>query len=215
MKADCFGPVWSPDGSRIAFVSARALDGSDATDPNDTSNIWVMNADGSGLTPVTRLTAAGAASTAPVWSPGGSKLAFESSGALDASDNPNTNITVNIWIMNADGTGLAALTSSPPPARAVTTRLGRQPGRRLYSTDDARSTEVIRRTPRATFRSSTPMVPAAFRCNQKYRRDTQTVNIAVAPLGARAKISPDCRVGVNYLPAVDFTIVVNPPIKYL
>lgn len=110
MKADCFGPVWSPDGSRIAFVSARALDGSDATDPNDTSNIWVMNADGSGLTPVTRLTAAGAASTAPVWSPGGSKLAFESSGALDASDNPNTNITVNIWIMNADGTGLAALT---------------------------------------------------------------------------------------------------------
>lgn len=109
-NADCSSPVWSPDGSRIAFVSARALDGSDATDPNDTSNIWVMNADGSGLTPMTRLTVVGAASTTPVWSPDGSKLAFESSGALDGSDNPNINMTVNIWIMNANGTDLAALT---------------------------------------------------------------------------------------------------------
>jgi Tol biopolymer transport system component len=109
-NADCSEPVWSPDGSRLAFVSARALDGSDATDPNNTSNIWLMNADGSGLTPMTRLTAAGAASTAPVWSLDGSKLAFESSGDLDGSDNPNTNMTVNIWIMDADGTGVTPLT---------------------------------------------------------------------------------------------------------
>jgi len=109
-NAGCSNPIWSPDGSRVAFVSARALDGSDANDANNTSNIWVMNPDGSGLMPITRLTAPGAGSTSPVWSPDGSKMAFESSGALDGSDASNTNITSNIWVMNADGTGITALT---------------------------------------------------------------------------------------------------------
>ena len=50
------GPSWSPDGSRIAFVSAR--DGN--------PEIYVMNADGSGLT---RLTDNPALDIGPVWSP--------------------------------------------------------------------------------------------------------------------------------------------------
>ena len=44
--AGAFEPIWSPDGRKIAFVSARALDGSDAAIA--AANVWIMNADGTG-----------------------------------------------------------------------------------------------------------------------------------------------------------------------
>jgi Tol biopolymer transport system component len=103
-------PRWSPDGSEVAFSSSRALDGSDAVSINGTFNIWVMKADGTGVTPVTKLTAAGADCGAASWSPDGTKLAFECARSLDGSDATNANMTVNIWIVNADGTGAIPLT---------------------------------------------------------------------------------------------------------
>jgi Tol biopolymer transport system component len=103
--------AWSPDGSKIAFSSSRALDGSDAFNaPNGTENIWIVNADGSGATPITKFTTSGADSFAPVWSPGGRKIAFGSTRALDGSDAANANRTSNIWVMNADGSGATPLT---------------------------------------------------------------------------------------------------------
>ena len=110
--ADSFSPVWSPDGSKIAFLSTRALDGSDASNTNSTTNIWVMNADGSGATAVTRMITTGVFTIRSllVWSPDGSKITFESPRALDGSDAANTNSTANIWVVNADGSGAAALT---------------------------------------------------------------------------------------------------------
>jgi Tol biopolymer transport system component len=102
--------VWSPDASKIAFESQRALDGSDATSLHSIFNVWVMNADGSGAAPLTKLTATGAGSLDPVWSPDGAKLAFDSPRALDGSDAPNTNGAPNIWVMNADGSNPSALT---------------------------------------------------------------------------------------------------------
>jgi Tol biopolymer transport system component len=110
--ADSLSPVWSPNGSsKIAFVSKRALDPtSNAANNNDTGNIWVMNADGSGAKPLTNLTAATADSDRPAWSPDGSKIVFDSQRALDLSDNANTNFTDNIWVVNADGSGATALT---------------------------------------------------------------------------------------------------------
>ena len=101
-------PVWSPDGKKLAFVSLGALDGSDAT--NTAPNIWIMNADGSGAAPLTRFTNSGITVWELVWSPDGSKLAFVSPGAFDGSDAPNANGTVNVWVMNADGTGAIPLT---------------------------------------------------------------------------------------------------------
>ena len=106
-----FNPNWSPDASEVAFSSSRALDGSDAANPNGTINIWVMNADGTGVRPLTTLTAAGADCGFASWSPDGTKLAFESARSLDGSDAANANLIVNIWVINADGTGAIPLTN--------------------------------------------------------------------------------------------------------
>jgi Tol biopolymer transport system component len=58
-------PAWSPDGSRIAFVSWR--DGN--------AEIYVMNSDGS---EPARLTDNPALDEKPAWSPDGTRIAFES-----------------------------------------------------------------------------------------------------------------------------------------
>jgi Tol biopolymer transport system component len=123
-NARSFDPSWSPDASEVVFSSSRALDGSDAVNTNGTVNIWMMKADGTGVRPLTRLTAAGAdckfgiaaisyvvttAAGAP-WSPDGTKLAFECARALDGSDKANANLTVNIWVVNEDGTGAIPIT---------------------------------------------------------------------------------------------------------
>jgi len=60
---DDTNPVWSPDGSKIAFASNR--DGN--------FEIYVMNADG---TEQTRLTTDPGWKTNPAWSPDGKKLPF-------------------------------------------------------------------------------------------------------------------------------------------
>ena len=77
-----FLPVWSPDGTKIAFTTSR--DGN--------PEIYVMNRDGSGLR---RLTNSPAIDVTPTWSPTGTQLAWVS----DRTGNPK------IYIMNADGTG--------------------------------------------------------------------------------------------------------------
>ncbi len=91
-KADSYLPQWSPDGSKIAYQSFQALDGKDHK--NDFSNIWVVNSDGSNPKPITQLTKAGSYSAQ--WSSDSTHLLYESSRALDGTD--NTNEHYNIWI---------------------------------------------------------------------------------------------------------------------
>jgi len=86
---DDWEPAWSPDGKRIAFHSNR--------DGNE--EIYVMNADGSGQT---RLTKNEVGDTSPAWSPDGKRIAFvsERDGNLE------------IYVMNADGSGQTRLTNN-------------------------------------------------------------------------------------------------------
>jgi TolB protein len=88
-------PVWSPDGSLIAFQSDR--DNIVSSRPD----IYVMNANGSN---VRRLTTHPADDEAPEWSPDGTKLAFISS----RDDAPGGRRQV--YVMNADGSDQTRLT---------------------------------------------------------------------------------------------------------
>lgn len=130
-EAEDTDPAWSPDGTRIAFVKAS----------EGHRNIWVMNADGSGqtnLTPGPVTSGQANDGTNPTWSPDGSRIAYASSqgeiwvmSALDGSGKSRLATGVrsqpawspdgtkilhvhraDIWVMNADGTGLMPLTST-------------------------------------------------------------------------------------------------------
>ena len=78
-------PAWSPDGSKIAFTRYGA----------NASDIYVMNADGSGIV---QLTNTPGNDDHPAWSPDGAKIAFSKYST--------------IYVMNAtDGSGLVRLTT--------------------------------------------------------------------------------------------------------
>jgi TolB protein len=90
-------PVFSPDGTRIAFMSAR--DGN--------PEIYVMNADGSN---VRRLTNHPAGESTPTWSPSGTQIAFSSDRAGQSQ----------IYVMSADGSNVRRLTTAESYADRAT-----------------------------------------------------------------------------------------------
>jgi Tol biopolymer transport system component len=103
--------LWSPDGSKLAFLSNRALNGSNRKNTKEgVFNIWLMNADGSKAMPLTRFTVAGINILNVIWAPDGGRLAFLSNCALDGSDARAANIATNIWTVNADGSSIKTLT---------------------------------------------------------------------------------------------------------
>jgi len=85
-----FNPEWSPDETRIAFVSNR--DGN--------YEIYTMNTDGTG---VLRLTTNNVPDGDPVWSSDGMKIAFISQRSGDN----------DIYTMNPDGSNLINITNNP------------------------------------------------------------------------------------------------------
>lgn len=97
--ADGYAPFWSPNGSRVAFMSER--DGN--------REIYVMNADGTGAQNLTddagtdTFNRDDLYSFVDPWSPDGTRLAFMS----------DRNGNQDVYVMNADGTGLVNLTNDP------------------------------------------------------------------------------------------------------
>ena len=93
-----YGPVWSPDGRKIAFYSER-----DAWNPWKTCDIYIMDEDGSN---VKRLTDPGpVAEYYPGWSPDGKKIVFSS----NSQDNLGN---WDIYVMDVDGQNVQKLTDA-------------------------------------------------------------------------------------------------------
>lgn len=93
-------PVWSPDGGSIAFSR------SDPRDPSDTSELYVMHADGTGIRRLTTCTAPDCIGDGdPSWSPDGAQVAF--------TRQSNGGNRVDTYVIRADGTELSAVTSGP------------------------------------------------------------------------------------------------------
>jgi Tol biopolymer transport system component len=109
-------PVFSPDGSQVAYVSNAALDNSGGSN-GSSNNIWSVSYDSSNNNALTSLTMASA--TQPEWSPDGTTISYESNGALDGSAGLNTNSASNVWVMSENGENPTALTSYTTTSVAV------------------------------------------------------------------------------------------------
>jgi Tol biopolymer transport system component len=91
-----WGPAWSPDGTKIAFTH-RTFNQPPAECGLSCVDVYVMNADGTGVTKLTR----DGNSWNPSWSPDGNKIAFARYRNGDG----------DIYTMNADGTGATQVTT--------------------------------------------------------------------------------------------------------
>ena len=89
-------PRWSPDGARLAFSR---------WDEYETSEIVLVNADGSGLTSITALSAGVAVGHAPSWSPDGKQLVFVGDGDLGPG------YSSAVYVVDVDGNNLKRLVS--------------------------------------------------------------------------------------------------------
>jgi Tol biopolymer transport system component len=94
------GPVWSPDGSKIAFTHHHIV--VTGTDAASRSEIGIMNSDGSNQR---LLTAFDGMDRAPAWSPDGTKILFSRADGAPYR-------FIEIYVMNADGSDQHRLTTS-------------------------------------------------------------------------------------------------------
>ncbi len=96
-------PAWSPDGTKIAFSDIGGgyiCDADSYCDGEYPHGLYVVNADGSG---VTQLTSGFDVQGQPKWSSDGSRIVF----TCNMSGNKD------ICVINSNGTGFAVLTSNP------------------------------------------------------------------------------------------------------
>ena len=90
-------PAWSPDGKRLAF---------EAVSPHSSNvDIYIMNADGSGLKRITKELLLPTQDRMPSWSPDGTRIAF-----MKQKRYIPFQASGNIYTMRADGTDLRQLT---------------------------------------------------------------------------------------------------------
>jgi Tol biopolymer transport system component len=106
-------PDWSPDGSKLLFVSSWGSD-------DWGSDIYIMDLSGwdgvswgpssSDDSRITRLTTGGQNPMFPTWSPDGSRIAFSADPYLVPSDpGPGSQRVGTLSIMNADGSNITSL----------------------------------------------------------------------------------------------------------
>jgi Tol biopolymer transport system component len=143
------GPAWSPDGQKIAFgrVVGVVRCGTGGCGPAE-SDIFVMNADGSGQQNLTRKPTLHLGS--PTWSPDGQKILFQRRAKGKNWE---------IFAINSDGSGLRNLTRSrshdldaawSPDGRRIVFRTSRHGKWELYVMNaDGSGQRRLTRTPAA------------------------------------------------------------------
>jgi dipeptidyl aminopeptidase/acylaminoacyl peptidase len=91
-------PQWSPDGTRLAFVSNRT---GKEFEENRNTDVWVMSAEGG---PLTRISDHDEADSSPRWSPDGKTIAYL--GEVHDRDHPK------IWLEPAGGGASSVLAAN-------------------------------------------------------------------------------------------------------
>ena len=116
-ELDEYMPAFSPDGKSIAFVSERTRGGmmlpsvqASGSDPR-TATIYLMDVDGRNQRPLIDIEGA---QRAPVFSPDGQKIAFESKAPTQGTESEpgstENNDTLEIYVIHIDGTNKKQLT---------------------------------------------------------------------------------------------------------
>jgi len=128
--------VWSPNGKRLAFQSDRQR-GRALRTPKHSTNLFVMNPDGSG---VKRLTDSKGVSGDAAWSPNGSSIAFD-------SDRGSRKRFSAIYVMHANGGKLRKVTRPRHPLSDYKPRFSPDGTRLLF----ARARGTVVTAPAALF----------------------------------------------------------------
>jgi dipeptidyl aminopeptidase/acylaminoacyl peptidase len=99
IRADGNSPRWSPDGTRIAFLSAGGS-------LNAPEKLWVMNRDGSGARQITNESVVAEFN----WSPDGTEIAY-----VRFASNDTSYINGTIWVINPTTLATRQITVNPRP----------------------------------------------------------------------------------------------------
>lgn len=99
-------PAWSPDGSRITFVSGRDNVMMTYMD----MNIYVMDSDGSN---VVQLTGKGSEEAKPSWSPSGQQIVYSSRDVFTSEGQLIENPNWDLYVIDVDGKNAVQLTNGP------------------------------------------------------------------------------------------------------